>query len=96
MTGRSNCRFGRPRAAAATSLVIGWTALGSPALAQAQQADPAGQQAATATADYGQASRCAGSVSPLDMEALRLAKEETLAITDPTRLSATCRQPSSQ
>lgn len=48
--------------------------------AQAQQADPAGQQAAMATADFGQARRCGDWLSLLDMEALRLAAEETLAI----------------
>lgn len=77
---QSSRLFERLRAAGTASLVIGWTALGSPMLAQAQPTDPVGQQAAMAAADYGQTTRCAGWLSPLDMEALRLAAEETSAI----------------
>lgn len=51
-----------------------------PVAAQAQPVAPAAQQAAQATGDFGQARACPNWLSPLDIAALGLAAEETLAV----------------
>lgn len=51
-----------------------------PVAAQTQPVQPAAQQAAQASGDFGQARACPNWLSPLDMAALGLAAEETLAV----------------